>query len=192
MVHNAQTPIQENLVTQNKVYSQSFTGGSLALPPAKKYAVGSSLFPSPRLTPTDLEPVTCMDARIDPAAAYGISLGDAHVIRNAGASAQDALRSLVISEQLLGTEEILLIKHTGCGMLTFKNEDAAGIVRKNLGEEAVKELDAFKGDFLPFPDLDGAVKSDVEFLKGSKLIPDKVRISGWVYEVETGKVKSVV
>jgi len=133
-----------------------------------------------------------MDARIDPAAAYGISLGDAHVIRNAGASAKDALRSLVISEQLLGTEEILLIKHTGCGMLTFKNEDAAGIVRKNLGEEATAELGAFKGDFLSFPELDAAVKDDVEFLKGSKLIPEKIKISGWVYEVETGKVRSVV
>ena len=63
--------------------------------------------------------VTCMDARIDPAAAFGIALGDAHVIRNAGGNARDALRSLVISEQLLGTNEILLIKHTGCGMLTF-------------------------------------------------------------------------
>ena len=133
-----------------------------------------------------------MDARIDPAAAYGISLGDAHVIRNAGGSAKDALRSLVISEQLLGTEEILLIKHTGCGMLTFKNEDAAGIVRKNLGEEAAGQLAAFKGDVLPFPDLEGAVKDDVEFLKGSKLIPDKIKISGWIYEVETGKVTSVV
>ena len=132
-----------------------------------------------------------MDARIDPASAYGISLGDAHVIRNAGASAQDALRSLVISEQLLGTEEILLIKHTGCGMLTFKNEDAAGIVKKNLGEDAVKELESFKEDFLPFPDLEGALKKDVEFLKESKLIPDTVKISGWVYEVETGKVRSV-
>jgi carbonic anhydrase len=98
----------------------------------------------------------------------------------------------VTSEQLLGTEEILLIKHTGCGMLTFKNEDATGIVKKNLGEEAAAELGAFKGDFLPFPDLDGAVKDDIEFLKGSKLIPEKVKVSGWVYEVETGKVRSVV
>jgi carbonic anhydrase len=133
-----------------------------------------------------------MDARIHAAEAYGIDLGDAHIIRNAGASAQDALRSLVISEQLLGTEEILLIKHTGCGMFTFKNEDAAGIVKKNLGEEAVKELVAFKSDFLPFPKLDEAVKDDVEFLKKSTLIPDKIKISGWVYEVETGKVRSVV
>jgi carbonic anhydrase len=137
-------------------------------------------------------PVTCMDARIDPAAAYGISLGDAHVIRNAGGNARDALRSLVISEQLLGTEEIILVKHTGCGMLTFKNEDATGIVQKNLGDEATRELSAFNGDFQPFPDLEAAVKNDVQFLKGSKLIPDKVTISGWVYEVETGKVKSVI
>jgi carbonic anhydrase len=133
-----------------------------------------------------------MDARIDPSSAYGISLGDAHVIRNAGGNARDALRSLVISEQLLGTEEILLIKHTGCGMLTFKNEGAVGIVRNNLGEEAVKELGGFGGDFQPFPDLEGAVRGDVEFLRGSKLIPEKIRISGWVYEVETGKVRSVV
>jgi len=77
-------------------------------------------------------------------------------------------------------------------MLTFKNEDAAGLVRKNLGEAAVAELAAFKGDFQAFPELEAAVKDDVEFLKGSKLIPDSVTISGWVYEVETGKVKSVV
>ncbi len=133
-----------------------------------------------------------MDARIDPAAAYGISLGDAHVIRNAGGSARDALRSLVISEQLLGTTEILLIKHTGCGMLTFKNEDATGIVKKGLGEEAHAELKAFGGDFLAFPKLEVAVQDDVEFLKKSKLIPDNIKISGWVYEVETGKVRSVV
>ncbi|KAK0119062.1 hypothetical protein ONS95_007924 [Cadophora gregata] len=171
----APTPIQENLVSSNKAYSASFTQGHLALPPAKKYAV-----------------VTCMDARIDPASAYGISLGDAHVIRNAGGNARDALRSLVISEQLLGTQEIILVKHTGCGMLTFQNEDATGIVKKNLGEGAAAELAAFKGDFQPFPDLEAAVKDDVEFLKSSKLIPDSVTISGWVYEVETGKVKSVI
>lgn len=131
-----------------------------------------------------------MDARIDPAAAFGISLGDAHVIRNAGAIAKDALRSLVISEQLLGTQEILLVKHTGCGMLTFKNEDAYAIVEKNLGAEAKKELGNL--DFLPFSDLEQAVEHDVSYLKGSKAIPGSVTISGWVYEVETGKVRQVV
>lgn len=74
-----------------------------------------------------------MDARIDPAAAFGIDLGDAHVIRNAGANAADAVRSIVISQQLLGTREIVLVKHTGCGMLTFQESDARGIVEKNLG-----------------------------------------------------------
>jgi carbonic anhydrase len=133
-----------------------------------------------------------MDARIHASQAYGIDLGDAHIIRNAGASAKDALRSLVISEQLLGTDEILLIKHTGCGMLTFDNEAAEGIVKKNLGEEAVQELSAFNSDFLPFPELDKAVEDDVAFLKKSKLIPENVKISGWVYEVETGKVRKVV
>ena len=133
-----------------------------------------------------------MDARIDPAAAYGIELGDAHIIRNAGGNAKDALRSLVISEQLLGTNEILLIKHTGCGMLTFKNQDAEGIVRKNLGEEGVTALRGFGNDFQPFSDLEQSVKDDVALLKGSKLIPDSVNVSGWIYEVETGKVRPVV
>lgn len=130
-----------------------------------------------------------MDARIDPAAAYGISLGDAHVVRNAGGSARDSLRSLVISEQLLGTAEILIIKHTGCGMLTFKNEDAYQIVETNLGKEAKAELAGL--DFLPFPDLEQAVRDDVEYVKASKAIPDNVTVSGWVYEVETGKVRAV-
>lgn len=110
----------------------------------------------------------------------------------AGASAQDALRSIIISQQLLGTNEILLIKHTGCGMLTFKNEDAYGVVEKQLGGEASKELKSRKLDFLPFPELDGAVKADVAFLKDSKLVPDQTTISGWVYEVETGRVRQVV
>ncbi|KAK4669998.1 uncharacterized protein QC763_207790 [Podospora pseudopauciseta] len=167
--------IQKNVEQTSESYSASFTQGHLALPPAKKYLV-----------------LTCMDARIDPARAFGIELGDAHVIRNAGASAVDALRSIVISEQLLGTNEIVLVKHTGCGMLTFKNEDAYGIVEKNLGEEAVAELTAKNLDFLPFPELEKAVEDDVAFLKASKLVPDSVTISGWIYEVESGKTRRVV
>lgn len=108
--------IQQNLRESNQKYVSSFDKGHLALPPAKKYLV-----------------LTCMDARIDPAAAFGIELGDAHVIRNAGANAADSLRSIVISEQLLGTGEIFLVKHTGCGMLTFQNNDAYELVKKNLG-----------------------------------------------------------
>jgi len=167
--------IQKNVEAASEKYSSTFTQGHLVLPPAKKYLV-----------------LTCMDARIDPARAFGIDLGDAHVIRNAGAIAQDALRSIVISEQLLGTQEIVLVKHTGCGMLTFKNEDAYNLVEKNLGPEAVAELKSRDTDFFAFPDLERAVEDDVKFLKSTKLIPDSVAISGWVYEVETGKTRRVV
>lgn len=129
-----------------------------------------------------------MDARIDPAAAFGIPLGAAHVIRNAGASARDAFRSLVISQQLLGTTEVLIVKHTGCGMLTFDNAAAKGMVKKNKGEAAAKEVEEL--DFLPFPDLEAEVKKDVEWLQG-KAVSDGIRITGWIYEVETGKARKV-
>ncbi|KAI2615824.1 carbonate dehydratase [Hypomontagnella submonticulosa] len=164
---------QKNLVEKNAEYAGKFTKGHLALPPAKHYLV-----------------LTCMDARIDPAAAFGIDLGDAHVIRNAGGNARDAQRSIIISEQLLGTKEIILIKHTGCGMLTFSNEDAHGLVKKNLGPSASAEIATL--DFLPFSDLETAVREDVEYLKRSATVPDDVTISGWIYEVETGKVRNVV
>ncbi|KAH8812260.1 beta carbonic anhydrase clade D [Xylogone sp. PMI_703] len=172
----AKSQIQQALIASNEKYASTFKDGHLALPPAKKYAI-----------------VTCMDARIDPAAAFGIPLGDAHVIRNAGASAVDSLRSLIISEQLLGTNEIILIKHTGCGMLTFTKEDADGLVQQRLGDKALEETrSVFNGQWLQFPDLEEAVKKDVAFLKASEAIPKDVTISGWVYEVETGKVRSVV
>ncbi|KAK1447687.1 carbonate dehydratase [Colletotrichum melonis] len=167
--------IQKIVEAASETYSSTFDKGHLALPPAKKYLV-----------------LTCMDARIDPARAFGIELGDAHVIRNAGASAVDAIRSIVISQQLLGTHEIVLVKHTGCGMLTFKNEDAFGLVEKNLGAEASSEAARRIPDFLPFPELDAAVKKDIEFIKASKLVPESVTLSGWVYEVETGRTRRVV
>ncbi|KAL9026938.1 MAG: hypothetical protein Q9196_004469 [Gyalolechia fulgens] len=154
------TSVQENLVKKNQEYASSFQEGDLSLPPAKKYTV-----------------------------AFGIALGDAHIIRNAGGSAREAIRSLVISEQLLGTKEILLIKHTGCGMLTFSNKDAHAVVKHALGAEAQEELEGL--DFLPFGDLEQGVRDDIEFLRGSKVIPGDVAISGWVYEVETGKVREV-
>ncbi|KAK1988958.1 carbonate dehydratase [Colletotrichum cereale] len=167
--------IQKNVEAASESYSSGFDKGHLALPPAKKYLV-----------------LTCMDARIDPARAFGIELGDAHVIRNAGASAIDGLRSIVISQQLLGTREVVLVKHTGCGMLTFKNEDAYGIVEKNLGADASLEAKNRITDFLPFSELEAAVKKDIDFIKASKLVPENVTLSGWVYEVETGKTRRVV
>ncbi|KAK2001797.1 carbonate dehydratase [Colletotrichum falcatum] len=167
--------IQKNIEAASESYSSGFDKGHLALPPAKKYLV-----------------LTCMDARIDPARAFGIELGDAHVIRNAGASAVDALRSIVISQQLLGTHEIVLVKHTGCGMLTFKNEDAYVIIEKNMGADALLEGKDRISDFLAFPELEEAVKKDIGFIKASRLVPDSVTLSGWVYEVETGKTRRVV
>jgi len=131
-----------------------------------------------------------MDARIDPAAAFGIDLGDAHVIRNAGGSAREGLRSIVISQQLLNTNEIVVVKHTGCGMLTFTNDDAHAIVKEKLGPAAAEELAGL--DFLAFPELDSAVKDDVEFLRKHSAVPEGVKLSGYVYEVETGKARKVV
>ncbi|RFU32024.1 hypothetical protein B7463_g4295, partial [Scytalidium lignicola] len=172
----AKSQIQQELIASNEKYASTFKEGHLPLPPARKYAI-----------------VTCMDARLDPAAAFGIPLGAAHVIRNAGASAVESLRSLIISEQLLGTNEIIVIKHTGCGMLTFTGEDADGLVKERLGEKALQETkSAFNGQWLQFPDVESAVKKDVEFLKASEAIPENVTISGWVYEVETGKVRHIV
>jgi carbonic anhydrase len=130
-----------------------------------------------------------MDARIDPAAAFGIPLGSAHVIRNGGASARAAFRDIVISQNLLGTTEVLIVKHTGCGMLIFDNDAGLGAVKANKGEKAAEEVKDL--DFLTFTDLEAKVKEDVEFLK-SKVVEEGITITGWVYEVETGKVRSVI
>ncbi|KXT06459.1 hypothetical protein AC578_6089 [Pseudocercospora eumusae] len=161
----------ENLKQKNEQYAAAFTQGHLALPPAKKYLV-----------------VTCMDARIDPKSAFGIELGDAHVIRNAGGNAKDALRSILISQHLLGTREIILVKHTGCGMLTFGNADALKIVAQNVGAGVL----ASTFDFQPFPELEKAVRDDVEWLQSHSALIKDTPISGWVYEVETGKTKQIV
>src|SRR3954465_13023123 len=120
----------------NESYASGFAKGGLPLPPGRKFSV-----------------VTCMDARLDPAKFLGLQEGDAHVIRNAGGLvSDDALRSLVISHWLLGTQEALVIAHTGCGMLTFTNDD----LRSKLADEA--GADASDLDFLPFRDLDDSVR----------------------------------
>jgi carbonic anhydrase len=127
-----------------------------------------------------------MDARLLPSRFLGLEEGDAHVIRNAGGRAQDALRSIVISQRLLGTKEVLVIHHTDCGMQTFHNEDLYAKVREDL------DADASDIDFLPFPDLEQSVRDDVQFLKDSPLVPDDVSIRGFVYDVKSGKVTEVI
>ncbi|KAF4554626.1 Hypothetical protein D9617_4g003810 [Elsinoe fawcettii] len=169
------TPNIDSIVAANAQWVKNFPHGDLPLPPGKKYTI-----------------VTCMDARLPPTdpSALGIHPGDAHIIRNAGASAIDALRSLLISQHLLGTEEILVIKHTGCGMLTFQDRDIKGLIKERQGENAAKQVEGTK--FLPFSDLEEAVRSDVAFLKTNEALKEKGKISGWVWEVETGALRRVV
>ncbi|KAK9477621.1 carbonic anhydrase [Lipomyces japonicus] len=127
-----------------------------------------------------------MDARLDPARALGLEEGDTHVIRNAGGRAKDAIRSIVISQQLLGTEEVLVIHHTDCGMLTFTDPQLHQILQDRFDGNDLEGV-----DFLPFPNLEDSVREDVKFIRESKVVKDSIAVSGWVYEVETGKIRPV-
>jgi carbonic anhydrase len=158
----------DELIRANAQYASTFDRGDLPTPPARKLAI-----------------VTCMDARILPSRAFGLEEGDAHVIRNAGGRARDALRSLVISQRLLGTNEIAVIHHTDCGMLTFTNHDLHAKVKQDL------DADASNIDFLPFNDLEESVREDVSLLLSSPLIPGDVVVRGFIYDVKSGKLNEV-
>ena len=150
------------------------------------FAAAAGKVEDPALPPRrGLAILTCMDARIVPARLFGLEEGDAHVIRNAGGLAREGLRSLVISQRLLGTSAIAVVHHTDCGMLTFKNEDVYAKVEEDLG------ADASDIDFMPFGDLEQSVRDDVEFLKDSPLIAEATEIRGFVYDVETRRVTEV-
>lgn len=155
----------------NKRYVSQFTKGDLPMPPGRKAAV-----------------LVCMDARIDPARALGLEEGDVHVIRNAGGRAKDALRSLAISQELLGTREIVVIHHTDCGMLTFTNDVIRDRLADSLGSEASTVANAL--DFEPFPEVNQSVIDDVEAIKASPIVRD-VPITGYVYDVKTGALNRV-
>jgi carbonic anhydrase len=127
-----------------------------------------------------------MDARLHPEKFLGLDIGDAHVIRNAGGRASDdAIRSLIISSRLLGTNEYVVIHHTDCGMLTFTNEE----LRSRLNEETGEDTSGV--DFLPFSDLEQSVRDDVQRIKSSPLIPKDVAVQGFVYDVRTGRLNPV-
>ena len=163
----------DDLLQANQRYAAGFDQGSLAMPPARKLAI-----------------VACMDARVEPLSFLGLRLGDTHVIRNAGGRvSEDALRSLTISERLLGTEAILVIHHTDCGMLTFTNEQIRARIQSDLG--AAAHHAATHIDFLPFPDLAASVRDDVATIKASPLIPDEIPVYGLIYDVRTGKLEPV-
>lgn len=160
--------VTDELVAANKGYAATFDRGHLPMPPSRRIAV-----------------VTCMDARILPSRILGIDIGEAHVIRNAGGRSQEALRSLVISQQLLGTREVAVIHHTDCGMLTFTNDQLRKKVKQTLG------ADAGRIDFLPFSEVEQSVRDDVDFLRTSPLIPADIPIRGFVYDVKTGRLIDV-
>jgi carbonic anhydrase len=158
----------DDLLKNNEAYASSFTKGDLPLPPAKKVAV-----------------VACMDARLDVGRALGLEEGDAHVIRNAGGVVtEDEIRSLAISQRLLGTEEIILIHHTDCGMLTFTDDEFKQQILDDTGQKPAWAAEAFS-------DLDTDLKQNVNRIKASPFIPNKGSVRGFVYEVETGKLREV-
>ena len=157
--------VVDEVTEANQSYASGFAKGDLPMPPGRKFAV-----------------VTCMDARLDPARFLGLEEGDAHVIRNAGGLVNDeTIRSLVISHHLLGTEEAVVIGHSGCGMLTFTNAD----LHEKLGP------DSESIDFQPFPDVAERVRQSVETIRTHPLLPDSFGATGFVYDVHTGRIDSV-
>ncbi len=159
----------EEVLSANESYATGFEKGDLAMPPARQFAV-----------------LTCMDARIDPARALGLDEGDAHVIRNAGGLASDdAIRSLVISHHLLGTQEAFVIGHTDCGMLTFSNDDLRGTLHERQG------IDASHIDFQPFPDCAERVRASARRIRESGLLPDDYEVHPFLYHVESGRLEAL-
>src|SRR5947209_9168234 len=152
--------VADEFLLANERYAAGFDKGDLPAPPARKVAV-----------------VTCMDARLDPAQFLGLSAGDAHLIRNAGGRAADAIRSLVISQQLLGTREVVVIHHTDCGMLTFTDEQLRQKLRDDLGVDT-------EVAFLPFGDLEQSVRDDVEVVRSSPLLLKDLQVRGFIYDVK--------
>jgi len=158
----------DELLANNDAYAGSFDKADLPLPPAKKLAV-----------------VACMDARLNVFGALGLQEGDAHVIRNAGGVVtDDEIRSLAISQRLLGTEEIILIHHTDCGMLTFTDDTFKASIQEETG---------IKPEWAPeaFDDLEADVLQSIARIKASPFVPRKDSIRGFIYEVETGRLREV-
>ena len=158
----------DDLLANNASYATGFDKADLPLPPGRKAAV-----------------VACMDARVNVYGALGLSEGDAHVIRNAGGVVtEDAIRSLAISQRLLGTEEIILIHHTDCGMLTFSDDSFKESIERDTGIRPAWAAEAF-------PDLDADVRQSIARVKASPFIPHTDAVRGFVYDVHTGALREV-
>ena len=161
-------PTIDQLVENAQSYAETFDRGELPLPPAKRVAI-----------------VACMDARLNPYGLLGLAEGDAHVIRNAGGViTDDEIRSLAISQRLLGTEEIMLIHHTDCGMLTFGDDDFRRQVQQDTGIKPEWAAETFS-------DLDEDVRQSIARIKASPFIPRKDQVRGFVYDVHDGQLREV-
>ena len=158
----------DTFLANNARYAEQFQKQQTPLPPGKQAAI-----------------VACMDARLETGRMLGLEEGDAHVIRNAGGVVtEDVLRSLVISQRLLGTREIILIHHTDCGMLTFKDDDVKAGIEADTGLRPSFALEAF-------PNLDDDVRQSIRRIRACPFVPAKDQIRGFVYDVETGRLNEV-
>jgi carbonic anhydrase len=161
--------VTDELIANNAAYVDAFDKGDLPLPPGRRIAV-----------------VACMDARLNVYGALGLSEGDAHVIRNAGGVVtDDEIRSLAISQRLLGTEEIILIHHTDCGMLTFTDDAFKQSIQDETGIKPEWAAESFS-------DLDADVRQSIARIQASPFIPRKESVRGFIYEVESGRLREVV
>jgi len=162
-------PVPERVIEANERFAEGFEHGEAQLPPNLPLAV-----------------LTCIDARVQPSRFLGLEIGDAHIVRNAGGRAtDDALRSLIISSQLLGTRQIMVIHHTDCGMLTFTNEDVWGRLEAQT-DPGVREI-----DFMPFSDVEDSLREDVQTIRESPYLPNDAEVTGWVYDVRTGRLTAI-
>lgn len=158
----------EEFLDANRSYAEAFDKGDKPLPPARRAAV-----------------VACMDARIETGRLLGLEEGDAHVIRNAGGVVtDDVIRSLAISQRLLGTSEIVLVHHTDCGMLTFQDDAVKADIERDTGVRPPFALEAF-------PNLDEDVRQSIRRIQASPFIPHKDNIRGFIYDVKTGRLNEV-
>ncbi|HEX2415976.1 MAG TPA: carbonic anhydrase [Thermoleophilaceae bacterium] len=158
----------DELLRNAEAYAESFDKGDLPMPPARKVAI-----------------VACMDARLSPFALFGLEVGDAHVIRNAGGVVtDDEIRSLAISQRKLGTEEIILVHHTDCGMLTFTDDEFRQQIQEETGIKPVWPAETFS-------DVDEDLRQSLARIKTSPFIPNKDSVRGFVYDVETGRLREV-
>ena len=160
--------VTDELLNNNAAYAESFEKGDLPLPPARGVAV-----------------VACMDARLDVHKILGLEEGDAHVIRNAGGViTDDEIRSLTISQRLLGTREIVLIHHSDCGMLTFSDDELKAQIHEEVGMKPHFSMESFS-------DLEEDVRQSVARIQTSPFIPHKESVRGFVYEVESGRLREI-